>query len=192
MPGLPYWKNSTAAVNYYEPVFRNQFEVILTPPPVITGPNVALLVEHVTKITGLPEIQSSGSTLAEQKYKFATRSFAAALPDTTVADLEISFTVNLNEENDAYIYNILRAWNDIPYNPLTGSQGLKKDYVGQLSVHATNKAGDIFREWVFPSVIPNGKLNALDLEYVATDLYAITMKYRADYWNETRVGQIIV
>jgi hypothetical protein len=191
MAGLPHWTNSTAATNYYEPIYKNQFEVILTPPAVITGTNVALLVEHVTEISGLPEINSNG-TLVEQKYKFATRSYAGGIPDTTVADLTIKFTVNLNEENDAYIYNILRAWNDIVYNPLTGSQGLKRDYVGSMSVHVSNKTGEIFREWSFPSIIPNDKLTALDLNYTENGVYDVAMKYRSDWWTETRVGQINV
>ncbi|CAB4175595.1 hypothetical protein UFOVP1247_235 [uncultured Caudovirales phage] len=191
MAGLPYWTNSAAAINYYEPIFQNQFEVVLTPPAVIGGANVALLVEHVTKLSGLPEINSSG-TLAEQKYKFATRSYAGSIPDKTTCDLALTFTVNLNTENDAYVYNILRAWNDIVYNPLTGSQGLKRDYVGQMSVFASNKTGEIFREWSFPSIIPNSALKAIELDYVAPEVYEATMTYRADFWTETRVGQINV
>jgi hypothetical protein len=191
MAGLPYWTNSTAAVNYYEPIYQNQFEVILTPPAVIGGPNVALLVEHVTKISGLPEINSAG-TLVEQEYKFAKRSYAGAVPDTTVADIEISFTVNLNEENDAYVYNILRAWNDVVYNPQSGAQGLKRNYVGECAVVIFNKAGEIFREFKFPSIIPNGKLGDITLEYTGTGIYETTMKYRSDYWIETRIGQINV
>ena len=191
MAGLPYWTNSTAATNYYEPVFQNQFEVILTPPAVITGPEVALLVEHVTKLEGIPEINSAG-TLVEQKYKFATRSYAGAVPDTTTADLTLTFTVNLNEENNAYVYNVLRAWNDIVYNPLTGSQGLKRDYTGSMSVHVANKTGEIFREWSFQSLIPNGGINAISLNNTANEIYEVTMKYRADWWTETRIGQINV
>ena len=192
MAGLPYWSNSVAAVNYYEPIYQNQFEVVLTPPAAIGGPNVALLVEHVTKLSGLPEIQSSG-TLAEQKYKFATRSYAGAIPDKTTADLVLNFTVNLNEENDAYVYNILRAWNDIMYNPQTGAQGLKREYVGEMAVVVFNKRGEIFREWKFPSVFPTTKLNELALDYAGgTALYAIDITYRADYWRETRIGEITI
>jgi hypothetical protein len=191
MAGLPYWTNSLASREFFEPIYQNQFEVILTPPPVIAGSEVALLVEHVTKLSGLPEISSAGE-LVEQKYKFATRSYAGAVPDTTVADLELTFTVNLNEENNAYIYNILRAWNDIVYNPQTGSQGLKRDYVGSMSVHVSNKTGEIFREWSFPAIIPQDKLTAIELDYTSNDIYAVTVKYRADHWTETRIGQINV
>jgi len=191
MAGLPYWTNSVAAVNYYEPLYQNQFEVILTPPAAIGGPNVALLVEHVTKITGIPEISSMG-TIVEQAYKFATRSYAGSKPDKTTADLDITFTVNLNEENDAYVYNILRAWNDIQYNPQTGAQGLKRNYVGELAVVIFNKAGEIYREFKFPSIIPNGALTAFAPDYGATTVYEVTAKFRSDYWIETRIGQINV
>lgn len=192
MAGLPYWTNSTAAVNYYEPIYQNQFEVVLTPPAAIGGPNVALLVEHVTKLSGLPEINSAGSNVVEQKYKFATRSYAGSVPDKTTADLDLTFTVNLNEENDAYVYNILRAWGDVLYNPLTGSQGLKREYVGEMAVIVFNKAGDIFREWKFPSVFPIAGLTALALDYNGTGVYEVSTKLRADWWTETRVGQITI
>lgn len=191
MAGLPYWTNSKAASEYYEPIYQNQFEVVITPPAVIGGPNVSLLVEHVTKITGLPEINSNG-TLVEQQYKFATRSYAGAVPDKTTTDLDITFSVNLNNENDAYVYNILRAWNDIVYDPLSGRQGLKRDYIGEMAVIAFNKAGEIFREWTFPAIIPNSALSELSLDYTSNTLYEVTAKYRADHWNEKRVGQITI
>ena len=98
----------------------------------------------------------------------------------------------MNEENDAYVYNILRAWNDIVYNPQSGAQGLKRNYVGECAVVIFNKAGEIFREFKFPSIIPNGGLKSIDLEYTATGIYELSMKYRADYWIETRIGQINV
>ena len=189
MSGLPHWNNSTAATQYYEPVFLNQFEVIITPPGVITQ-NVNLMVEHVLSIDGIPEL--TPTDLVEQKYKFAKRSFAAAVPTNTVADLTIKFTVNLNDNNEMYIYNILRAWGDLEYNPLTGSQGLKKDYWGELYLAIGNKHADIFREFRFKPVIPFGQLTPMILDYNSPNLYEITAKFRADSWAESRIGQINV
>ncbi len=189
MAGLPHWSNSRAATNYYEPIYQNQFEVIITPPASITQ-NVDLLVEHVTSISGLPEL--TPTDVIEQSYKFAKRSYAAAIPKTTVADLVINFTVNLNEENNMYIYNILRGWADLVYDPLTGRQGLKKDYTGEIYVAISNKAGDIFREFKFKPVIPKGELNALDLNYTEPKIYDAKMTFRADAWKETRIGEIKV
>lgn len=189
MAGLPHWDNSRAATNYYEPVFLNQFEVIITPPAAITQ-NVDLLVEHVMSITGLPEL--TPTTPVEQTYKFAKRSYAGAVPTATIADLDIKFSVNLNESNDMYIYNILRGWADLSYDPLTGRQGLKRDYYGEIYVAIFNKAGDIFREFRFTPVIPQGVLTPMALDYTAPGLYEITAKFRADAWKETRIGEIRV
>ena len=189
MAGLPHWSNSRAATNYYEPIFLNQFEVVITPPAAIAE-NVDLLVEHVMSVTGLPELTSTG--VIEQTYKFAKRSFAAAIPTTTVADLDIKFSVNLNEENNMYIYNILRGWADLAYDPLTGRQGLKKDYYGEIYVAIANKSQDIFREFRFKPVIPNGALTAMTLNYLSPDIYEVIAKFRADAWKETRIGEIKV
>ncbi len=128
--------------------------------------------------------------MAEQKYKFATRSYSGAVPTTTVADLKISFTVNLNEENNMYVYNTLRGWFDLAYDPLTGRQGLKKDYYGQIYLGIANKAGAIFREFKFTPVIPGEKMNAIELTYTDPNLYEITATFRADAWKETRIGEI--
>jgi|694.fasta_scaffold00580_9 hypothetical protein len=189
MAGLPHWDNSRAATNYYEPVFLNQFEVVITPPASITD-NVDLLVEHVMEIKGLPELTAPETVT--QTYKFAKRSYSGAIPKETIADLGIKFSVNLNEENNMYIYNILRGWFDLAYDPLTGRQGLKKDYYGQIYVAVFNKAGDIFREFRFTPCIPNGGLTPMDLNYTANGLYEVTATFRADAWKETRIGEIRV
>ena len=186
MAGLPHWKNSRAAVNYYEPVFQNQYEIIITPPAAITQ-DVDLLVEHVLTVDGIPEILPE---VVEQKYKFATRSFSASKPANTIADLTIKFTVNLNEENNMYIYNTLRGWADIHYNPLSGSQGLKVNQYGEIYLTIFNKEGDIFSEYNFTPVIMNGPLSAIKLDYNDTALYEITAKFRADNWNHKRIGEI--
>ena len=190
MAGLPHFDNSTAAVNYYEPIFLNQFEVIITPPSTITGPNDGLLVEHVTKITGLPELTGVGTV--DQYYKFAKRTFAAGAPKKTDAQLSIDFEVNLNEENDAYVYNKMRAWADLTFDPLNGRQGLKADYVGEIYVAIFNKAQDIFREFRFNPAYLTGELNAMDLDYKSDGLYKLTAKFQCDAYRETRIGAIEV
>jgi hypothetical protein len=187
MAGLPHWNNSAAAVNYYEPIFQNQFEVIITPPSAITQ-NVELLVEHVLTVDGLPEL--TAPNVVTQKYKFAQRSYAEARPESTIADLTIKFTVNLNEENNMYIYNILRGWADLSYDPLTGKQGLKRNYNGEIYIAITEKEGNIFREFKFKPVIMNGPLSVMKLDYSSNELYELTAKFRADAWKETRIGEI--
>lgn len=180
--GLPHFKNSQASVKNWEPVFLNQFTVIITPPASVA--NSDILVEHVLKVEGLPEISPVGVT--EQKYKFSTRSYAKSKPENTVADLKINFTVNLNDNNSMYVYNILRSWADIQYDPQTAAQGLKKDYAGECYIGIFNKAGDIFREFKFKPVILNEKFNPMALDYNSEEIYALDLSLRADDWIEIR------
>lgn len=187
MAGLPHWDNSQAARNYYEPIYKNQFEVIITPPATITD-NVDILVEQIKSIKGLPEFFTPGTRT--QNYKFAKRAFADAVPNDTLVNLDIQFEVNLNEENNMYVYNTLRGWGDLIYDPLTGRQGLKKDYVGEIYVAIFNKAGDIFREFKFNPAFLSKPLTPIDLEYTSNDLYLLTASFVCDTYRETRVGQI--
>lgn len=189
MAGLPHWDNSQAARNYYEPIFQNQFEVIITPPAAITD-NVDLLVEQVLSVKGLPEFFTEGTTT--QAYKFAKRAFAKATPNDTLANITIEFEVNLNESNNMYVYNTLRGWSDLIYDPATGRQGLKKDYIGEIYVAIFNKAGDIFRDFKFQPAFISKPFNAIDLDYNTDNIYKLSASFVADRTNETRVGQITI
>ena len=127
MAGLPHFKNSTAGPARYEPVYLNQFEVIIIAPPAVSsklGFTQNLTLEHVKKVGPLPELAgNAGSAPVTQKYKFAERAYAAAKPATTLHKFTIDFELNLNNTNDNYIYNAFRAWADLIYNPMTGQQG---------------------------------------------------------------------
>lgn len=190
MAGLPHWNNAQAARNYYEPVFQNQFEVIITPPAAITD-NVELLVEQVLSVEGLPEFLTPGTV--EQHYKFAKRVYADGVPNDTITHLKIIFEVNLNEENNMYVYNTLRGWGDLIYDPLTGRQGLKKDYVGEIYVATFNKAQDIFREWRFKPAFLEKPLTQMNLDYTkGKEIYRMTAEFVCDTYKESRIGQINV
>jgi len=203
MAGLPHFKNSTAGPARYEPVYLNQFEVIITPPPAIkakAGWASNLMLEHVKSIKPLPELAgNSGGPIITQKYKFAERAYAAAKPASTLHKFTIDFELNLNNTNDNYIYNAFRAWADLIYNPMTGQQGLKVDYAGTsadaASVQVTmfNRTGAIFREFVFsPVFLDTTKFNETTLDYGAdanTSIASLTVPFVADRYVETRVGQ---
>jgi len=193
---LSHYSNSVASTQNYEPIYLNQFEVIITPPSIITQ-NVNLLVEQVKSIKGLPELTPSG--VVKQYFKFASRSYAEGRPAQTDAQLTIEFEVNLNENNDAYVYNVLRKWADLVFDPLTGKQGLKKDYVGEVYVALHTKDYKIFREWRFKPVFPfsqgkNGdNINPMDLDYKAdgdNGIYRCKFSLQADAFVESRIGAL--
>lgn len=180
MAGLPHYQNSLFGINKYEPVFLNQFEVLITPPaPVLGG---GILIEQVTSITGLGVDKSGGE--ASQKYKFARRNYAGATPAATGFDLGINFTVNLNDANSMYVFKTLRQWTDLIYNPLTGAMGLKRDYTGTIVISIFNKQGDVFRRITCRDCFPTTAINAMDLDYSQGTLYAINLTWAVDYWDD--------
>jgi len=203
MAGLPHFKNSTAGPARYEPVYLNQFEVIIIAPPAVSGKlgfTQNLTLEHVKTVGPLPELAgNAGGTLVTQKYKFAERAYAAPKPQSTLHKFIITFELNLNNTNDNYIYNAFRAWADLIYNPMTGQQGLKVDYAGPTanaaSVQVTmfNRTGAIFREYVFsPVFLDATKLTENTLDYGAdgqTSIASLSVPFVADRYVETRVGQ---
>ena len=203
MAGLPHFKNSTAGPARYEPVYLNQFEVIITPPPAIkskAGWASNLTLELVKSVKSLPELAgNAGGQLVTQRYKFAERAYAAPRPQTTLHKFTIDFELNLNNTNDNYIYNAFRAWADLIYNPMTGQQGLKVDYAGTTadaaSVQVTmfNRTGAIFREFVFsPVFLDTTKFNETTLDYAsdgANSIASLTVPFVVDRYVETRVGQ---
>jgi hypothetical protein len=181
MSGLPHFLNARASTKLYEPVYQNLYEVSIIPPATIAGGE--LLLEHVMKVGGLDT--DRGSDVIEQKYKFATRSYASGVPTSTVVDLTVSFSLNLNDANQMYVYKTIRDWARLIYNPLTGEQGLKKDYVGKVVVVNHNRKGEIFWQRTFHAAFPTGDIPAFDLDYGAGEkLEMADVKFRADHWQE--------
>ncbi len=180
MAGLPHYQNSLFGINNYEPVYLNQFEVLITPPgPVLGG---QILVQQVTNLSGL-EADKTPAPI-QQRYKFAVRNYAGAKPDQTYFDLYRCFTVNLNDANSMYVFKTLRQWTDLIYNPLTGAMGVKRDYIGTIVISVFNKQGDVFRRITCKDCFPTTPLTVMELDYQATDIYNVTMTWAVDYWDD--------
>ena len=77
----------------FEPVQANLFEVTILPPDGVSGQE--LLLQHVKSISGLDAMHKDVAAI-EQKYKFATRSYAG-MTDQTALDITVAFTLNLND-----------------------------------------------------------------------------------------------
>lgn len=182
MAGLPHYKNARVNMEMWEPVYQNLFEVMLTPPAAVGGWDYVM--DNVNKISGLDTDKTPGAV--EQKYKGATRRFAAALPDSTVVDIAIDFSVNVDESKSMYVWRALREWCNLVWNPLTGAMMLKKDYTGgPMTVSLYNRVGDVVRQWVFPTVWPGSALNPMELDYDnGTTIYAASITFLSDYWED--------
>lgn len=184
MAKLPHFKNSKAAIEKWEPVYKNLFEVTIIPPA--AAGSGELLLEHVISINGLNT--EKGQEAIQQSFKFAKRSYLDSnVPDTSV-DIDITFSLNLNSNNQMYVYKTLRDWKRLGYNPLTGEMGLKKDYAdGKIIVTMYNRVGDIYWQRVFNDVFVVGDLPQFDLDYSDGTPLDIAVKFKSDWWQDTMV-----
>ena len=181
MAGLSHFQNSLSGVNKFEPVYLNQFEVVIIPPGAVAGGEIML--QHVSKVSGLSLDKNPGIT--SQKYKFAKRNYAGAKPENTYMDVSLRFSINLNDANSIYVFKTLRQWSDLIYNPLTGAMGLKNDYTGTIVISIFNKQGDVFRRITCKDCFPTKPISPMNLNYTSTDLYKIDdMTWAVDYWED--------
>ena len=190
MAGLPHYITSKASIQKFEPVFLNQFEVIITPPPAIPVPaglpgNGNILLEHVKRISGLAVDINPGET--NQTFKFAKRYFSGAAPAKTGVDVSIEFTVNLDNSTSMYVYKVFREWADLLYNPLTGAQGLKINYCGNMVINVFNKQGDVHRRITLKDVFIANRLKPMELSYLGTELYTLEVQFASDYFDDVFV-----
>lgn len=194
--GLPHFKTSRVSMEMYEPVYLNLFTVEFQLPKGLTGTggisddDKNLLLEGVQNVKGLDTNKNPGVANL-QHYKFADRSFAASGTDKTYIDVSMDFEINVRGSAsgapDMYTLKILRRWNDLIWDPLTGRQGLKVNYVAPtVTVTMHDKANQPFWQWTLYNVFPTTNLPVPELDYSKkTELYKVTgYTLRCDYWDE--------
>ena len=186
-----HYRNSKAARDLYEVVSPALFEVRLQFPKILSMPDSAVMFEHVRSVSGLDGVTPAVGTVV-QKYKFAERHYAAAGPDKTSLELTITYTLNLSDTHENYIYNMLRKWYDLIYNPQNGQMLTKYQYAfgSRLIIEEHDRAGEIWRRIIcldcFPSTPPTG-LN--DDNYDSTgDAKTVSITFIVDDWVELAVG----
>ena len=189
--GLPHFRTSRVSMEMYEPVYLNLFTVDIQLPAAL-GYNTDernLLLEGVKKVGGLDTNKVPGTV--EQTYKFATRSFAASGTEKTTIDITLDFEINVRGADtgspDMYTLKMLRAWDDLIWDPLTGRQGLKVNYVAPtMTITMYDKADQPFWQWICYNVFPTTNITVPDIDYSKkTELYKVTgYTLRCDYWDE--------
>lgn len=188
---LPHIQNSVAGRNKFDPVHGNIFECRFTVPEAIRatfGKDEVLLTEHVTKISGALTGVNRGASTGTQKFMGTDRSYIIPKLDSTRAEFEIEFTLNLRDDVDNYIYKLLRAWNALGYDVNTGARSLKREYCADwMDIVIANRAGDIYHEIIYKDVMMNGELGGSyqDLDYDSGDACTISAKFVSDWWQET-------
>jgi hypothetical protein len=188
-----HYRNSDAATQMWEVVSPALFEVSLTFPTILKSEigNSDLMLQHVRSISGLDGLTPTIGNVV-QKYKFAERHYAAAGPDKTSLELTVTYTLNINNAHENYIYNMLRKWYDLVYNPQNGQTLVKKDYAGGslMTIYEHDRNGAIWRKITclnfFPSTPPTG-LNEDNYDSVG-DAKTVSITFIVDDWVEETIG----
>ena len=192
---LSHYKNSHAAVNKWEVVNPSLFEVTIIPPAAALGASglnndqmTTLFLEHVRSIGGLDGLNPTVGT-AVQKFKQAERHYAGG-PESTHLELNVVFSLNLNDANENYIYTAIRKWRDIIYNPATGASGLKKDYAGSMVIVEYNRDGSIWRKVICSDVFPTGQPTGMGEKNYdnVNEANELSCTFICDVWDEKAVG----
>lgn len=186
-----HYKSSRAARENYEVVSPALFEVYFQFPTKLSI-DTDLMFEHVRSISGLDGLTPNVGTVV-QKYKFAERHYAAAGPDKTSLELTITYTLNINDSHENYIYNMLREWYDLIYNPQNGQMLTKKEYASgsTMTIYEHDRDGTIWRKIkcfnFFPSTPPTG-LNDDNYDSVG-DAKTVSITFIVDDWVESANGR---
>ena len=188
--GLSHFRSNRASQELFEPVYQNLFTVQISLPTGVgaTEESTNLMLEGITNISGL-QSHSFPTTLAEQKFKWASRRFAGAKPDQTTMDVSFDFEVNVDRTPSAYTVKTLRKWCDLVYDPLTGRTGLKADYAADWAlITLYDRGARPFWQWKLYSVFPMAAIPEVPLEYTNEDVYKVTgFTLACDFWDETIV-----
>ena len=187
---LSHFKNSTAARARYEVVNPAMFEVTIFPygeGGEDTHTSSELFLEHVRSISGLDGLNPAMGTVI-QKFKQAERVYLG-VPEQTHLELTITFSLNLGEEHENYIYTALKRWYARAFNPATGEYGLKKAYYGTMVIVEYDRDGSIWRKITCKDVIPGQPTGMNDRNYDSgNEANEITMTFQCDLWDEETVG----
>ena len=192
-----HYQNSTAATKMWEVVSPALFEVWFKFPEIMDQytkhtftkdkDSLSYLFEHVRSISGLDGLTPNVGNVV-QKFKFAERHYAAAGPEKTSLELTITFSLNLNDAHENYIYNMLRAWYNLIYNPQNGRMLTKKQYASKsyMDIYEFDRDGAIWRHVkcfdFFPSTPPTG-LNEDNYDSIS-DAKTVSMTFIVDDWAE--------
>ena len=184
---LPHIKNTQAGNNYYDPMHSSVFEVYFTLPTAIQDKfkeDEAILTEQVVSVNGLDALQKTVEA-GSQKFLGVDSSFLNPTLDNTYAELEIVFNLNIRNATDAYVLKLFKAWGKMGYDLTDGTRTLMADYVADnLRISEANRDGTVFRSYIFHKVLLTSLTGLDTLEYTANDPRQLTVRFRADWWDE--------
>lgn len=184
---LPHVKNVKSGMNKWDPNHAAIFEVYFTLPPSLQGEykeDEALLTEQVVSVAGLDALQKTVQA-GSQKFFGVDVSYLNPTLDNTYAEFTIVFNLNLRNVTDNFVLNVFKSWEKLGYNLLDGTRTLENQYISDVCrIAEANRDGTIWRSFTFHRCMII-EVSGLDtLEYTNNEARKLTVKWRADYWDE--------
>lgn len=184
---LPHMLNIESGRMKYDPVHKSIFEVYMTLPAAIQSQfktEELLLTQQITNVSGLDVLQKT-TPASEQKFFGVTVSYLNPVLDTTAADISITFNLNLRNATDNFVLKVFRAWENLSYNLADGTRSIKTGYISDnLRIAEANRAGDVWRSYIFHNIMLTGVTNIDDLDINANDARQLVCTFRCDYWDD--------
>ena len=178
---LNHVRNSQAGRKNYEVVTNALYKVTFLPPAGVSGSEI--LTEQCISITGW---RRPGPEAVQQQTNQAKRNYASVDFDNT-QNLTATFELNLNDENQNYVFDTMEQWANKVSNPFTGERGLKKDYVGTIIIECHNPAGDIFWTRKLQNCWLSGDFAGLgDNDVTAADPARLEVNIVGDWYDQEK------
>ncbi len=186
----PSLRQTTAGNNFYDPIHGSIFEVQFGGLKAMNlaysyiNDTLEILPEQVTDVSGLDSLIKVVDVGA-QKFLGTTNSYANPMVDDTSAEITINFNLNLRNSNDAYVYEVFKAWYKRIYDVSTGGRSLMANYVCKdMLISEANRDGTIWRQFQFGKVILKGVTGLDSLDYTNNEARKLTCVFKVDWWDE--------
>jgi len=183
---LAHFTNIDSHNKIWEPVHKNLFEVNFILPPAletIYGGRKNLLLENAISTT-LPVYPNLPTQ--SQRFKYSTRLFVM-MPDTTsIDDLQISFNLLKDNQNQIFIFRMLKDWYDLSWNNETGELNYKVATIGNIIVNLHDKDGIIIRRVIYHNAVCRAFTGFEEISWddTGTLMGPFQANFAVDYWED--------
>lgn len=181
---LPHFTNIQSHNQNWEPIYKNLFEVEIFLPPFLVDkhPNGKDLLLENAKSVNLPTYPELPRQ--EQRFKYSTRLFVGLPESTSIDNLDITFNLNQNDNNQMFTFRMIKDWYDLAWNNEDGSSNYKKNMLGEIILYQHDREGLIIRRISYHNCQINKFSVGEDLAWGGNDIHELSAGWTIDWWED--------
>ena len=170
-------------------VYTNLFEITFVLPVSLQGRYDAnLLLLQATKVSSGMDLTPT-LEVATQQFKFSTRAYMKT-PTKTHIEPQVQFNLNVNQNLNVEVYNTLRAWYHLLWDPSNGQMSYKGDLVGAMIVNVHDKKGYVIRRITYNNLQIKGISAWADPDWTSSEIQSVTADFVADWWVDEYIDDL--